>query len=219
MGSTRLPGKSLYLIKGKPMLQYLLDSLIQYASLDSLVIATSTNIEDDKIKEFGNSRGVYVFRGDPINVASRFRDILIERPRASCFVRINGDSPLLDYRLVAQAEELFCNSEVDIVSSVINGSLPSGMNVEVIKSETFIKAYNSFAKPEHFEHVTRYFYENKELYTISGFPRILNNTDRYKFAIDTMEDMERMTKFIHILNKPHYYYALKQKCEIYDTLL
>lgn len=217
MGSKRFPGKTLYPIQGKPCLEHLLDSLFQHAGKSEAVIATSSNPEDDQIEEFAKSRDLQLFRGDPENVAYRFK-LILETSKAASFVRLNGDSPLLDYRILVEAERIAEASSADIVSTVALRGVPSGMNVELFRSALFLKHYPKFSKPEHFEHVTSYFYENRSQFGIIPISCGINKPTDYKFTFDTPEDKERLVRFFSALQKPHYLYTLEEKCRIYRDL-
>ncbi|HUE14627.1 MAG TPA: NTP transferase domain-containing protein, partial [Planctomycetaceae bacterium] len=115
MNSRRLPGKSLRPLCGKPMLQYVLENLAQLDELAETIVATSTDPSDDPIAEFCERVGTACFRGPLDNVAERFLQALRTHD-LSAFVRISGDSPLLDPRLVARAVALFAESAVDLAS-------------------------------------------------------------------------------------------------------
>ena len=125
MSSERLPGKVLQQIAGKPMLQYLLERLEHCEVLDGLVVATSVDESDTPITSFCQRYGVSCYRGDLNNVAGRFNDVL-DSYGFDAFVRINGDSPLLDQRLVDKAVELFKQHEADLATNALVRSYPKG---------------------------------------------------------------------------------------------
>jgi spore coat polysaccharide biosynthesis protein SpsF len=222
MGSKRFFGKTLFPIHGKPSLAYLIDSLLQSFERSKLFIATSISKDDDKIVEFCQDNKLNVFRGDEYNVASRFKKILEENV-ADYFLRLNADSPLFDYRI---AEDIiktyhklnFDNESIDLISTVIGRTFPSGMNVELLDSAAFLKAYENFSNPDHFEHVTKYFYEVVKNFNIITMESRIENPEKYKFSFDTVEDKSRIEKIFDKFNKPHYFYTLQEKCSIYKEL-
>ena len=71
MGSTRLPGKVMLEVDGKPLLGHLLDRLEQCRTLDQIVVATSIAEENDVIEKYCLSRKVEIFRGDENDVLGR----------------------------------------------------------------------------------------------------------------------------------------------------
>src|SRR5579862_9583374 len=136
MTSQRLPGKSLRPLCGQPMLQYVLDRLSRLDVLSEAVVATSTDPSDDAIDEFCRRIGRPCFRGSLDNVAERFLQAALAH-RLSAFVRVSGDSPLLDQRLVARGVALFTESGSDLTTNIFPRTYPAGMSVEVVRTETF----------------------------------------------------------------------------------
>src|SRR5438552_13589075 len=99
MTSSRLPGKVLQPMHGRPMLQYLLDRLSRASGVSDVIVATSGDRSDDPIERFCHAAGVKCVRGSLLDVAARFLDVLAAWP-LDAFVRVSADSPLLDQRIV-----------------------------------------------------------------------------------------------------------------------
>ena len=95
MSSTRLPGKVLMPIVGRPLLWHIVQRLKRCRELDKIVIATTRNASDDPIEAFGREQGVLVVRGSEHDVLKRFGQAA-RATRAGILVRITGDSPLVD---------------------------------------------------------------------------------------------------------------------------
>src|SRR4051812_43874007 len=105
LSSERLPGKALRRMAGRPMLEYVVESLAHARLIDEIVLATSIDTADDALATFAAERGIVCVRGDLDDVAGR----LLGTARtlgADAFVRVNGDSPLLDPRLVDRGIDL-----------------------------------------------------------------------------------------------------------------
>lgn len=217
MGSERFPGKSLYEFQGKPSLYWVIESLRQCIDRDCIFVATSRLKDDDKIADFCNSISTPVFRGAELDVALRFRN-LCEKFHPDFFIRVSGDSPLLDYRVVREAKAIYEQSAIDIVCSMQPYPHPSGMNVEVVKTELFLREYPNFSKPDHFEHVTKYFYEKDKSFAIQGIPCPIADPGSYKFSFDTAEDCTRIERIFSAMKEPHYNYSLEDKCRMYREL-
>lgn len=218
MGSERFPGKTMFQLAGKPSIAHLLDATRRVFANEDIIIATSVKTADDAIAEFCSVEGIECFRGDESNVAGRFFDVAKER-NADYFVRLNADSPLLDFRVITKVlESAYEYPYADVVSTSVFRTFPSGTNVEVVKSATFIREYSNFSKPEHFEHVTKYFYENVEKFKIISVKSEIEHPECYKFSFDTLEDGERIVKIFDLVQKPHSEYTLKEKCALYDDL-
>jgi spore coat polysaccharide biosynthesis protein SpsF len=216
MGSKRFPGKSMHEFNDIPSLKHLTNSLLQLIPKEQIIIATSENIDNNAIREFAKIENINLYSGDENNVASRFYTILKHRP-CKYFVRLNGDSPLFDYRILEE-EISALNDKFDIVSTIATERFPSGMNFEILKSEVFKDYYNNFTTSDHFEHVTKYFYDHKDQFAIKQVENKIDNAKNYNFSFDTKEDLERLKKLFDSFDTEHCNYSLVEKCKIYDKL-
>lgn len=99
MGSSRLPGKMLRPLAGRPLLWHVVHRLRRARSVDVLCIATSTEPADDAIARFAAEQGVRVVRGPEDDVLGRFQ-LAAEVTGADIVVRVTGDAPLVDPALV-----------------------------------------------------------------------------------------------------------------------
>lgn len=217
MGSQRFPGKTMYNLSGKPSIAHLLDAVSCVFPRNNIFVATSIDPANNVIESYVKKSGVNIYRGDENNVAGRFLDI-IDAERPDMFVRFNADSPLLDYRIIKDAFQIMETTRADIVSTVFGRAFPSGMNLEVLQSRVFQDTYADFKDKGHFEHVTRYFYENSANFKIESIPCPVKTPRNFKFTFDTAEDAKMLETFFNSLQLPHYQYTLEQKCKIYTKL-
>jgi len=95
MGSTRFPGKVLKPIAGKPLLWHVIRRLSRCELIDQIVIATTTNLRDHAIVQFGREHDIEVIRGPEEDVLARFA-IAAETMKADYIVRVSSDAPFLD---------------------------------------------------------------------------------------------------------------------------
>jgi spore coat polysaccharide biosynthesis protein SpsF len=130
MSSQRLLGKILRILAGKPMLQWVLESVAASASLDDVVLATSNETSDDPVREYADSAGWSLVRGSSDDVRARFL-LAAETMGADVLVRICGDSPLMDHRVIDRAVTEFRCGEWDMVTNVLERTFPRGLSVEV----------------------------------------------------------------------------------------
>ena len=131
MDSTRLPGKALLNLCGKPLLAYILSFCQKINNLDSIAIATSTRVVDDPLSDFAEVQGISCIRGSLDNVAERFL-LAMEILNLDAAVRINGDSPLNNTQILSDGIRLFKRGNLDLVSNVPARTYPYGMSVEVV---------------------------------------------------------------------------------------
>lgn len=194
MNSRRLPGKVLREIAGRPLLQYVVDNLADVEARGPVIVATSTAPGDDPIAAWCAHRGVACHRGPLDDVAAR----LIGAARAAgsdAFVRISGDSPLIDPALVEQALALFAVTNADLVTNVQVRTFPKGCSVEVIRAGTLAAHLDRFARSDDREHVTAVFYRHPEGARIVNFTSGVAAGD-VQLAVDTIEDLHNFERVL-----------------------
>jgi spore coat polysaccharide biosynthesis protein SpsF len=216
MSSRRLPGKMLRLIASQPMLGVLLDRLTLSVASGDIVVATSTEPEDDAIAAYCAARGVVCFRGSRDNVASRFVRVAAEH-FLDAFVRVNGDSPLLDPRLIDRGKRLFRERSCDVVTNVFPRSYPPGQSVEVVSARAFARVYETMAEPEDFEHVTRFLYRHPDSFAIHNF-RAEADYSGIHLAVDTEEQLRTIQAIVARMDRPAAQYRLDEIVRLYRTV-
>lgn len=153
MGSTRLPGKVLKKLVGMPAIEILLMRLSRSELVNEICVATSNKTENDTLCDTVERLGYRVIRGSETDVLDRFWDAA-NATSADVIVRITGDCPVVDPRLVDKVIELFLNSNVDYVSNIDPPTYPDGLDVEVFARRALedakIGALSNFDR----EHVT-----------------------------------------------------------------
>ena len=199
IGSARLPGKVLAPVADRPLLGLLVERLRHCRRLDGLGIATSTQACDDAVDRFAGSMGLTCWRGPLDDVAGRFR-LALEASGAAAFVRINGDSPLLDPALVDRALALYGTGDWDLVSNVVPRSFPKGQSVEVLRTGPFLAAETLMDDPLDREHVTRFFHRHAGRYRMVGFTsgRALQDI---QLAVDDADDLTRADRIARSLGE------------------
>ena len=150
------------------------------------------------------------------NVAKRMLDAA-KYYNADAFVRINGDSPLLDPQIVEKGISIYKNGNYDLVTNSFPRSFPVGQSVEVIRTSTFEKAYEKMSRPGHYEHVTKYYYDHPDEFRIKNFCNT-NDLSSYRLVVDTPEDLDRMKKIIGTMTRPHTEYSLDELIELYSDV-
>ncbi len=212
MGSSRRPGKVLHPIAGQPMLQLLLQRLERCSGLRDVVVATSDTPSDDPVEEFCQQTGVTCRRGSLHNVASRFNDILTEFSW-NYFVRLCGDSPLLDQEIVRQAIYI-ARPPVDLVTNVKPRTFPRGQSVEVIRTAVFQDAFPEMSLADDLEHVTPYLYRNTEALHVQSFTA-KRDYSHIHLAVDTPRHMEIVEGMVSSMKKPHWHYGWEELISLY----
>lgn len=189
------------------MLRYLVDRLERCRELEGVILATSTEQSDDAIDAFAKHERLGCFRGSIENVAER---MLAAATTIGCdaFVRISGDSPLIDQTLVDRAVNVFREKGPDLVTNVQERTFPKGQSVEVIDVGAMAMACADMQSDDEREHVTPYFYANPARFKIAAFtsPR---NYGSVRVSVDTSEDLARFERILDHLGEPHWTHGLE----------
>ena len=214
--SKRLSGKVLRLLDGKPMISYLLDSLKQTETLDSYILTTSSHSSDDQLVNYLNVNNEKYCRGSLNCVADRILMAAIQQ-NADAVVRLSGDSPLLDFRLVDKAVLLFHKHSPDLVSNVVCRTFTKGQSVEVIATRALRKICEEGLSDDENEHVTSRFYQNQNEFDIVGF-EFEHPCPDIQLSIDTIFDFTLSEQLIQNMVRPHWDYTLPEILRFYRSV-
>jgi spore coat polysaccharide biosynthesis protein SpsF len=196
MGSTRLPGKVLADLGGRPLLSFMLERL-GGLPVDHLVIATSDLPADDPVARLGADLGVATFRGSHEDVLGRFAGALATFP-ADLVVRLTGDCPLADPQIIVDALTLADNTGAHYTSNTLIRTFPDGLDVEVITAPALAEAADSAVDPIEREHVTPYLYRRPERFRLAALrcPEMLGDE---RWTVDTPSDLEFVRSIVAAL--------------------
>ena len=164
MTSSRLPGKPMMEVCGRPMLGHLVDRLKSVKSIDVIVLATTTNQTDDVMVEYASNIGIEVFRGDEFDVMGRVvaAGMSVE---ADVIVEITGDCPIIDPEIIEQAIRLYKENTYEYVGNQHVRSYPDGMDVQVFALKTLIKSEAMTNEALDREHVTLHIRSNPKIFS------------------------------------------------------
>lgn len=194
MGSTRLPGKVLMDINGKTMLNRIIER-VRYSKLtDKIIIATSTNNDDDDIYNLAINANVSVYRGSPHDVLNRYFNAA-KQFNVDTIVRITSDCPLIDPYVIDKVIQIFMNDNKLIATNagidLTKRTFPRGLDVEVFSFNSLSIANSNANEDYQREHVTPFFYKDKNEVSILKNNKNLSNN---RWTVDTQEDLEFVRK-------------------------
>jgi spore coat polysaccharide biosynthesis protein SpsF (cytidylyltransferase family) len=170
LSSVRLPRKALLEINGKPIIEYVFESLNKCKNGSQIILLTSMNKEDDELCEWANSKNVDIFRGPLNEVASRALEAA-NKYGFDSFVRISGDSPLINHQFVDYGISLFNSHNYDLVTNIHPRTFPKGQSVE-----------------------------NKTLVELGQFKVEQLNISNIQMSLDSKIDFENISRVISLLN-------------------
>lgn len=191
MGSTRLPGKVLMDLGGKPILWHVVNRLKLCRLIQEIVVATSTQCSDDLIETFCKENGILVFRGSEEDVLDRYYQAA-RTYQADFIVRITADCPLIDPQLVDAViqKHLVSNGDYTSNSHAVKRLYPRGFDTEIFSYTALVRANQEAIKPDEREHVTPYFYRHPEFFRLVDEQRdhLLYRPD-IRICVDTQDDL------------------------------
>jgi glutamate-1-semialdehyde 2,1-aminomutase/spore coat polysaccharide biosynthesis protein SpsF len=155
MGSTRLPGKVLADVGGRPMLWHVVSRLRRARRVDAVGVATTVSAADDPVAAFCRDEGVPCVRGSEHDVLDRYRQAA-HALGAETVVRITADCPLLDPAVVDRVVDTFAAGEYDYACNVLRPTYPDGLDVEVFSRAALERTWREAEGPAEREHVTVY---------------------------------------------------------------
>ncbi|HSW04740.1 glycosyltransferase family protein [Aquabacterium sp.] len=155
MSSTRLPGKVLLPLGGRPLIGFMLERVRRAKAVDDIVLATSTDASDDALAEAVVAMGFAVYRGSLNDVLARFAGAAQGR-NADVLVRLTGDCPLIDPALIDRAVNHLRDHQLDYVTNGEPAMYPDGLDVEAFTLAALQRTQAEAQLPSEREHVTPY---------------------------------------------------------------
>lgn len=185
--SKRLPRKVLADIGGLPSILLQVRRIQMWAEAH-VVVGTSLDPSDDELARTVRDSGTEVFRGDLNDVAGRL--LAIGRSYgAPEILRLSGDSPLIDPEVLKQVANEYLESHPDLATNVWPRTYPKGQSVEIIQTSLLEKNIQRMSSRD-LEHVTQFFYENHQEFSISNVSNPHGDQSSYSTAVDYSTDLE-----------------------------
>lgn len=211
--SERLPGKVLLDICGKPMLWHIVQRIKYVKGQDGIVVAVSTNQNDQKIIKLCQSAKIHWYQGSEHDVLSRFIEVG-KREKADIIIRVTGDNPLVEPLFIEEALKQFKTENLDYVS--VKGC-PLGCGIEVISGKALKVAEIEGKEKYHREHVTPYIYEHKERFKTSEYlvPEMFKRPE-LRLTVDEKEDLELIREIYNHLYREGQIVSLKEALGFLD---
>jgi len=202
MGSTRLPGKVLREVFGKPILKHVLDRLAPSKKIDKLIVATTNNTEDDAIEHFCLQHRIDCFRGSDWDVLDRFEKAAstFGAQSGDNIIRICCDNPIHSWKVVDFVVDQFQRYKVDYFSNSNQepNYLEDGFDVEIVSFDALQTAAQEAKLLSEREHVMP-FIKNSKKFKLGW--RKANDAYRFKLSVDTENDLRLASQIFEELQE------------------
>jgi spore coat polysaccharide biosynthesis protein SpsF len=192
MSSSRLPGKVLRDLGGKPMLERVISRVSRARHINGLVVATTVDSTDDPIADFCAQHGTPVFRGSLYDVLDRYYQCALQNG-ADVIVRITADCPLIDPQEIDRVIAAFLEGDCDFAANRLpppqKRTSPIGMDTEVCSFAALEQAWQNAAEKFEREHVMPYLYDTPGRFRV----RVVETAPdmgNLRFTVDTEEDLQ-----------------------------
>jgi len=178
MTSSRLPGKILLEVDGRPLLDYLIERLKNTKGVSQIIVATTSNQEDDPVENYCITNEIKFYRGDEQDVLGRIYEASISY-HADPIMRITADCPLIDPYILDSQIKFFSENLIDYC--YLGLTYPEGVCSDLFHFNALEKAYQNSVSTEDREHVTPYFHKNKNDFRIKSLEN-KEDLSRHRFV-------------------------------------
>jgi len=187
IGSTRLRGKVLMSLGGGVVLDWVTGSAYSIPGVNEVWIATSTLEQDNVIEEWCKKKSIKCFRGSETDVLSRFTGAAIAA-EADVVIRLTGDCPFIDPRVVGEVAALREATGADYASNIDPPTWPDGLDCEVMTVKALKEANEKATRPSDRNTVTQYILRNRMRYKIVNLTCPLPDMHKERWVLDTQDD-------------------------------
>jgi spore coat polysaccharide biosynthesis protein SpsF len=189
VGSSRLPGKTLMGIAGRPMLAHVIERITAVPGVGQVVLATTESSEDDPLAGLAASLGIPCVRGSTEDVLDRFWLAFRTYP-ADAIVRVTADCPLLDPEVSGRVIAAYqaAAGTLDYVSNVHPPTYPDGLDTEVFSATGLEAAQREATRPSDREHVTSYLWRHPERFRLGNVEHV-EDLSALRWTVDTAADL------------------------------
>ena len=201
LGSTRLAGKTLMMLKGQPLLAHLIKRIRLSKYAINIVVATTVNHKDDAIVRYALENKLKIYRGSEEDVLDRFYKAAVEF-QAENIVRVTPDCPMLDPNVMDKVISKYKNGNYDYVANTIKTTFPDGLDTEVFSFSALKKTWTEASLLSEREHVTAYIYKNPHLFNIFNVENEWGDFSWMRWTVDTAKDYQFVSQIYEMMNRP-----------------
>jgi spore coat polysaccharide biosynthesis protein SpsF len=199
MTSTRLPGKVLKECLGKAMLELMIERVRQCETIDDIIIAATTNKNDDPIEQLAKRLNVHIFRGSEFDVVGRVTEAH-RYMNSDVVVQLTGDCPLIDPSVVDILVRFYKMNHFDYVGNVVIRSYPIGLDTQISSLSILEKSWELAKSESEHEHLFYTIYQRPEMFKL--FHMIAPHElmwPELRLTLDTHEDFKLISTVFEAL--------------------
>jgi len=203
MTSTRLPGKTLAPLAGRPMLEHIIDRARRIQGVHAVWIATTNDGTEQPILDLCTRLKAPVYQGSVDDVLARYAETAA-KAKADVIVRITSDCPFIDPEVSARVVRYYIDSlpRFAFVSNTGRRTYPRGLDTEVFSRESLDAAHHEATERLDREHVTRFIFKHPQRFSVGN---VADNVDfsQLRLTVDTPEDYALVSRLYADLYPSH----------------
>ncbi len=210
MGSTRLPGKVMKLIEGKPLIGHIFDRLKKVTEIEKIYLATTIDQRNDSLVDYARLERVEVYRHKEENdIIGRLYNI-ISLDKTKAILKVNGDCPLIDPNIIIKGIEKYKKKiNADIITNKTSNTFPLGFSFEIISSKAIMWCNTNLKSTEDRELAIMWILNNKKQFPRQFSISYEQNYGRYNLCVDTEKDFKLISIIFKNLYKNNKYFGLE----------
>jgi len=217
MGSTRLPGKVLFQLSGKPVLRWTYDALKKAHGIDEVVIATSTLPADDAIARYCAVNNINCYRGSESDVLERFYQCAVAYG-AQVILRLTCDCPFIDSQVVSEVVRLRTMKEAAYASNIDPPTYPDGLDIECFTFDALFAAHKEATRPSDRDCLTQYIVRNRDRFPAINLTCPLPGLRSERWVLDTVDDYKFCRELAYYLGDTPSYLEILKILDIFPQL-
>ena len=218
MGSTRLPGKVLMNLSGKPVLEHVIDRLNQSKYINQIIVATSNDEKNKAIFDLCDFKNISCFMGSEDDVLDRFYQacMYFNVKSDDIIIRITSDCPVIDYEIVDKTIKLHMDDNNDYTSNTMPCTYPDGLDCEIFSFDVLTKAWKNANLSSEREHVTLYIRNHPEIFKLGGLTNDVDYSD-LRWTLDEKEDFILINEFYKNLYESNEFFKMGDILKLLET--
>ena len=196
LNSSRFKNKIFKKLKGKTILDFLINRLLKYYTRNTIIIATSNKKIDTKISKYAKRKGITVFRGSENDVLDRYVRCS-KKYNVKNIIRLTSDCPLVDISLIFKMWKIYKEKKLDYISNTLppnEATFPDGTDIEIISFRKLNLINKKKLNKTIREHVTNIFWQSKKFKCFNFKNK--KNISKYKYSLDYKTDLDLIKKIV-----------------------
>ena len=217
MGSSRLPGKVLMNISGKPMLGHVVERVKKSEKIDCIIVATTNKAEELPIIKLSKDMGVKIFTGSEDDVLDRYYRAAKEF-KVDIVVRVTSDCPLVDPDIIDMFVNYYLDNEkdYDYIGVGKHSLCPNGVGCEVFSFEALEKSWIESVWLSEREHVTPYIWKNDKIFRTGRPLKPRGDLSKLRWTVDEKRDLKFVREVYHELYREDKFFSTKDVLELLE---